>query len=494
MDRAVGKRSWLGVAFGLVLKAVAIAAMIATPLLGVWVASSLAALRNGPVWLAFLAGLLLFPVLPLAWELWSASRRSRRAKLTPRVLSLSDRLILRTLVLNAAFLTVLLVTQPSAAFTALSARGDWMLDGRHDPSAQAGRTKLFGLAAKLEWLYLAAHKNPFRKPTPPPEAQPIPTPSPIPTPGPIPTPSPSPSPSPNVSATSAPTPPAWPVTPQLDPIVAQMPDWAEGTIQTLGGYISQRAPAPFARLKAVHDWVADRVAYDADSYLARRYPPQDAQTVFKTRTSVCAGYANLFEALGRAAGLEVLYIVGDARTQDNDISGESHAWNAARIDGKWFLLDATWDSGFLRGSHFEKSYSTEYFLAPPRVFNLNHLPDEPKWQLLEKPLTRGEFLRQPALSPLFFAKGFELLAPDRSQVDVQGSLEVSLKNPQNMFLLAWYEPRGSDARRDCQVEDGVNPHVTCRFPRPGRYDVKLLTNRQRTGTFNFIGQLQANSN
>ncbi len=69
MDRAVGKRAWLGVALGLVLKALTIAAMIATPLLGVWVASSLPALRNGPVWLALLAGLLLFPVMPVAWEL-----------------------------------------------------------------------------------------------------------------------------------------------------------------------------------------------------------------------------------------------------------------------------------------------------------------------------------------------------------------------------------------------------------------------------------------
>jgi hypothetical protein len=29
---------------------------------------------------------------------------------------------------------------------------------------------------------------------------------------------------------------------------------------------------------------------------------------------------------------------------------------------------------------------------------------------------------------------------------------------------------------------------------PGSYDVKLFTNRQSTGTFNFAGQLQANSN
>jgi len=114
----------MGRGLALALKAVAVAAMIATPLLGVWVASSLAALRHGPVWATLLAGLLLFPLLPIAWELWSTWRTARRGRPTPRVLSLSDRLILRTLALNALFLVALLATQPSAAFTALSARGD----------------------------------------------------------------------------------------------------------------------------------------------------------------------------------------------------------------------------------------------------------------------------------------------------------------------------------------------------------------------------------
>jgi transglutaminase/protease-like cytokinesis protein 3 len=288
---------------------------------------------------------------------------------------------------------------------------------------------------------------------------------------------------------------SWPVAQKLDPTVVDMPASAEASIQTVAAYISERAPVPLARLKAVHDWVADRVAYDAESYLAGRYPPQDARTVFETRLSVCAGYANLFEAVARAAGLDVQYIVGDARTQGNDLSGQGHAWNAARIDGRWYLLDTTWDSGVLKGSRFEKRYSTEYFLTPPRIFSLDHLPDNAKWQLLETPLTRGEFLRQPALSPRFFANGLELLSPDRSQVDVRGSLEISLKNPQNVFLIATYETRdGHGEREDCDIHNGPAPRVSCRFSQPGRYDVKLFSNRQPTGRFNFIGQLQANAN
>jgi len=121
--------------------------------------------------------------------------------------------------------------------------------------------------------------------------------------------------------------------------------------------------------------------------------------------------------------------------------------------------------------------------------------DDAKWQLVEKPLSRGEFLRQPALTPLFFASGLELIAPDRSQVDVQGKLDILLKNPQNVFLTARYEEPGSRREPErCVVQDGPSPRISCDFNRAGRYDVMLFTNRSSTGIFDFAGQLQVNAN
>ena len=69
------------------------------PALGVWVGSSLAAYLNGPVWLACLAGLLLFPLLPLAWE---THARWRRAKEGGRSAFFTtwDRIVFRTVAVN----------------------------------------------------------------------------------------------------------------------------------------------------------------------------------------------------------------------------------------------------------------------------------------------------------------------------------------------------------------------------------------------------------
>ena len=85
-------------------------------------------------------------------------------------------------------------------------------------------------------------------------------------------------------------------------------------------YLGDRESEPFRLVKALHDYVADRVAYDAPALASRI--PQDAETVFRTRKGVCAGYAKLLAALGKAAGVEIQYLVGDARTQGMNESGD----------------------------------------------------------------------------------------------------------------------------------------------------------------------------
>src|SRR4029450_4661324 len=115
------------------------------------------------------------------------------------------------------------------------------------------------------------------------------------------------------------------------------------------------------------DYVADRIAYDTDAYRRREFGNQDAPTVFQRRTGVCAGYANLLAALGKVTGDDIRVVTGDARTDGSDLTGEGHAWNVVRVGERWALVDATWDSGNLTESGFEKEYDTDYLFAPPEI-------------------------------------------------------------------------------------------------------------------------------
>jgi transglutaminase/protease-like cytokinesis protein 3 len=271
----------------------------------------------------------------------------------------------------------------------------------------------------------------------------------------------------------------------LHPAVASMPADAETSIASVAGYLRDREHEPRMLLKALHDYVADRVAYDGESYVAHRYPPQDAETVFKTRKAVCAGYSRLLTALGKEAGVEIVYVSGDARTRGQDLSGEGHAWNAAKIGESWYLVDATWDAGYLEGATFKKQYVTTYFMAPPHVFGVDHFPREPAWQLREPALSRGEFLRQPSMTPAFYAQGLKLVRPDRSQITANGSFELEVENPARVFLMTKGEPKMT-----CTSTAGATWKTHCTMSAPGKHVLELYANKEQYGWYEYVGQVE----
>ena len=452
------------------VKTLVLTAFYATPLVGFWLASSLTAYLRGPAWLAWSVGLAVFPVLPLLWELRGSIKwRARHRPTDERIFTLAQRLSMRTFVVGLAFLMGLLWMFPRAAFVSLSARGDWMLDGHTGPSADRARRALFAAADGLEWLYRASRKNPYEALIensvdrvallfPDPDA----------------------------------STPLWPWRTQgPHPLVTQIPAAEETSLESAARWIAHREPDPFLRVKALHDYVADRVAYDAASLYAGRYPPQDAATVFRTRLGVCAGYANLLAAMGTAASETIVVVSGDARSPDGkELTGGGHAWNAAKVQGKWYLIDATWDSGHVsQEKGFTKAYSTEYLFPPPRTMALDHFPREAQWQLLGQPLSQGDFLRQPMLHPSFYAEGMELIAPQRAQNEARGHASILIKNPRQRWLFATAERDGREVGRSEATRSGTAP-LDCPLPGPGTYHVSIFSNDQRDGTYHGVGKLE----
>lgn len=489
------RSSLVAAALGIGFKLVVSLLVLSTPVLGVWAASSLAAYGGKATWLPIVAGLFAFPVAPLAWDAWSEYRRKQKKDLRERILTFGDRLLLRTFAINFVLLALLLAVRPAVAFTALSTRGDWMLDGRHGPAAEQARAVLFALAGKLEWLYELAHENQFEKlAEDDSDAKPEPPPAPTPAPAPAPDPAPKPGAEPTPAPKPRDEPAAWPLPAELHPLVRDFPAAEEGSFESVARYIKAREPAPRARIKALHDWVADRIAYDAVALADDAIPAQDAASVFRTRKGVCAGYANLLKAMAKVTGDEVVVVVGDARTDVDEIGGGGHAWNAAKIDGQWYLIDATWDAGHVKGRSFTKKYTTNYLMTPPEIFGVDHFPEEERWQLRLRPIGRGEFMRQPMLRARFHMHGLRLEKPDRSQVTVGAELGIELQNPRGVFVLANLAPKAAaedELGERCEVSPGARIGVSCRFPRDGVYRVLLFAGPQQYGSFEHVGTFEA---
>src|SRR5262249_36512247 len=113
----------------------------------------------------------------------------------------------------------------------------------------------------------------------------------------------------------------------LHPAVSKMPASVETSIESVARYIAKHETDPTLRIKALHDYVADRVAYDSEALYSGNFPDQGAQSVFKTRKSVCAGYANLLSALAAAIGENIVVVTGYARDEatGDKLTGIGHA-------------------------------------------------------------------------------------------------------------------------------------------------------------------------
>jgi hypothetical protein len=458
--------------------------MAAAPLFGFWLASSLAAYNNASQWLALLVGLALFPIVPLSWEAFAQWRRSRKPG-KPPILTRLDRLVLRTLIVNALFVGGMLLFARQTALRAVAMRGDWMFDGYDGGAVDRLRDGLLWLADRLDHHAQAQQFGTSDKP--PPDAETVETPKPPP-------------------GETGPA-PAWPQPEAVDRTVIDMPADAQGSIESVGAYLKDRFPDPRARTKALHDYVALRLTYDEAAFQrflnhdTTNWPAQDAEHVFETKSAVCEGYARLMVALGKAAGLDVAYIAGSVRNAryrvpDGDdatvkaaLEGFGHAWNAVKLDGKWELLDATWDDP-TGAPPSDGNVRSTYLFTPPELFVYDHLPDDPSWQLLTAPLSAGDFVREPMMDPDMGRYDIGLLDPTRAQVSVDGEITITLHNPRGAEVMATARIDGADGQGEpCNASA---TKITCKLGH-GEYEIEMYAGRKGDTHLDYIGSVLANS-
>ncbi len=181
----------------------------------------------------------------------------------------------------------------------------------------------------------------------------------------------------------------------LDQYALQTPKDAEESVESLSRYLTEPADNDREKVRIIFRWIADRIAYDRDSYFRSGSSVIGAAAVLKQRRGDSEGFARLFEALCGEAGINVAVIPGSLRVT-GPASREKfiktpHVWNAVKLDGHWRLLDVTLASGSLQDEKFVKRFNDLYFLTPPDRFIFSHLPTEQRWQLLERPLSAKEF-------------------------------------------------------------------------------------------------------
>jgi len=266
----------------------------------------------------------------------------------------------------------------------------------------------------------------------------------------------------------------------------------EKYVERLVSFLVEGALDDFHRAKLLHDWVAQNIEYDVKGYFTGDYKRSGtgfADTLTRG-SSVCDGYAGLFEHMCSLAGLECVKISGYGRGyghrlfRPEDPTKSNHAWNAVKIAGNWHLMDITWDAGHIADTQeYVRRYRTDFLFLEPEEFLYTHLPAEAKWQLLAPPLSLDEFKDLPYLRGEFFGFGLDLAEPVAALTQVGESTSVDLLVPEGVRLMAHVAtPDDEKVSNLAFVESGPGAaRVQALFPRAGPWKLRLYARTDGSG-------------
>ncbi len=255
--------------------------------------------------------------------------------------------------------------------------------------------------------------------------------------------------------------------------------------------LTQNVSGAQAKSKVIHDWICDNISYDTGMYFSGRVSKQDYESVLKCKKAVCSGYTNLMNEMCRLAGIESIGISGYSKGfgyRGKLGNQPDHAWNAINVNGKWKLIDVTWDAGYVDFKTYVKHYSDEWFCLESKYFIYSHLPEKEEYQYLDNPISGEQFVKDLYIAGKFFKMGFSLgkNIPDYSTI-ISEATEFDFSIKQSGISIT-SEIRDADTQRVVRNSVWVNRTgntFTVNFDVPDNNNYRAIIFAKKTSEENY---------
>jgi hypothetical protein len=128
----------------------------------------------------------------------------------------------------------------------------------------------------------------------------------------------------------------------------------DSTLLPLALNITANSTSDSDKIVAIYQWMFRHLEYDFESVINERkgIPTPDSfqqpAIAIRRKKAVCDGYSRIFRDLCLFNGIFATSIVG--YTSFNDLTDSAqvlHAWNAVKVNEKWYLMDVTWEDAEL---------------------------------------------------------------------------------------------------------------------------------------------------
>ena len=145
-------------------------------------------------------------------------------------------------------------------------------------------------------------------------------------------------------------------------------------------------PSPTDKARAIFTWCHHNIAYDCEAFFGNRVRGITPEEGIFEGKAVCSGYAGVYEAIARRAGLECIVVTGHGKGYGYKAlapgeptpprKADNHAWNAVRIDGgRWKVIDACWGAGNVADQRFTKAFKPSEFVLSNIQIGMRHYPE-----------------------------------------------------------------------------------------------------------------------
>ncbi|WP_046755080.1 transglutaminase domain-containing protein [Kordia jejudonensis] len=304
---------------------------------------------------------------------------------------------------------------------------------------------------------------------------------------------------------------------KADKIALKYKDENLSNLPLLSYKLTSELTTDVERFRAIFKWVCSNVSNDYSMFrrnMRKRKQYKDDslklaewnkkfkkiafQKLVKKNRTVCTGYAYLIKQLANLADIECEIVNGYARTSTIEIASlyaPNHSWNAVKLNNKWYLCDPTWASGVPNPTsyRFQFQYNDGFFLADPKLFSVNHHPEDKKWFLLEnKQPTFDMFLEAPVIygnAYTYFRshitpKTLDNTVKQHEKVTFSYQLKIPVEKDEVYLIVEKNEHENKVTPEFVAIE---NQKLTLKhtFKYRGYYDVHLYINDDLISSYSF---------
>jgi hypothetical protein len=275
-----------------------------------------------------------------------------------------------------------------------------------------------------------------------------------------------------------------------DELVKQLGALETLNVATITDTITRKFKDKKEKARAIFYWIANNIALDPKAIKtndAKKLTPED---VILNRKTTPLGFANLVQEMCSLANIRCLVVDGYAKNYAEDINNKAdeinHSWNVVQLGQSpetWYYIDAAKASGYLdkKMSVFTRQFTSEYFFADKKLFNLDHFPDNSAWLLEGEGKSLNQFYALPVIGSTAYSYALQKPQPITGYIKTKTNTAVNFsfnynasKSITDISLITGEEKRQSKPIPMNFSDNGGSVKFSYTFKKADTYPVTIV--------------------